>query len=189
MSNNKKGYFVLAKIDLDQRKIYNEERIRSDYPEVIIANGNSNGKIHAINRGLATAPHFDILCNHSDDMWFVRQNFDELIRLHCGADDFVHFPDQVVGEAISTYSIMGVDYFKRFGYVYHPAYKNLWCDNEATAVAKALGRYKFVNEQILEHRHPMWGYGKKDILLKKTEATYYADGRVFERRKAINFGL
>lgn len=184
-----KSYYVLAKIDQDQRKLYDTDRIERDYPEVIIARGNSNSKVHAINRGLDTAPHFDILANHSDDMWFIKKGFDELIREHCTEDTFVHFPDQATGDKLCTYSIMDVIYFRRTGYVYNPAYKSLWADNEATEVAKALGRYKFIDEKILEHRHHAWGLAVKDAQYIKTESFYWSDQKVYENRKAINFDL
>src|SRR5688572_20144431 len=111
-----KDYFVLAKIDEDQKQSY--DRV-NNYPEVKVCYGLSLNKVHAINRGLENVK-FDILCNHSDDMFFTRNGFDELIREHCGPDTFLHIPDQVVGDKISTYSIMGFDYYNRFKYVYNP---------------------------------------------------------------------
>jgi hypothetical protein len=56
-------------------------------------------------------------------------------------------------------------------------------------VAKRLGRYKFVNEKILEHRHYINGMGVKDMQYRKTEATYHLDKRTFDIRERNNFGL
>jgi hypothetical protein len=177
-------YFVLAKIDDDQKELY---RGVESYPEVIVKYGRSLNKVHAINRDIdPVANPFDILCCHSDDMFFTKKGFDILIKEHCTDDTFVHFPDQT---KLCTYSIMDKIYFSRFNYVYNPAYRNLWCDNEAMEVAKMLGRYKFVDEKILEHRHPANGFATRDMQYRKTEATYWIDKRTFDKRKLKRFDL
>jgi hypothetical protein len=177
-------YFVLAKIDDDQKELY---RGVESYPEVIVKYGRSLNKVHAINRDIdPVANPFDILCCHSDDMFFIKKGFDILIKEHCTDDSFIHFPDQT---KLCTYSIMDKIYFSRFNYVYNPAYRNLWCDNEAMEVAKMLGRYKFVDEKILEHRHPANGFATRDMQYRKTEATYWIDKRTFDKRKLKRFDL
>jgi hypothetical protein len=159
------------------------------YPEVIVKHGMSNNKVHAINRDLDDIPPFDILCCHSDDMAFILAGYDDVIRQHCGEDDFVHFPDGYANQKLCTYAIMGVKYYKRFGYIYNPDYKSLWCDNEQTEVAKKLNRYKYVNDHILQHRHPANGFGKPDALLQLTESYNALDKNTYIRRKAANFFL
>jgi hypothetical protein len=179
-----KDYFVLAKIDLDDNRLEDYTKTFEYYPEVLPVLGKSQSKIHAINRGLEGVK-FDILCNHSDDMFFIKKGFDILIKEYCKEDTFIHFPDAKT--TLCTYSIMDKIYFSRFNYVYNPAYRNLWCDNEAMEVAQRLGRYKFVDEKILEHRHPANGYGKRDMQYRKTEATYWVDKRTYDKRKLRNF--
>lgn len=173
------NYFVLAKIDNDQIEMYKSTKI---YPEVIVKYGKSFSKVHAINRDITG--DFDIIANHSDDMFFTKP-----FEIDCGRDEFLHYPDQAAGEKLCTYSIMGVDYYNRFKYIYHPAYKSLWCDNEAQEVAKLLGKYRFMNEQILEHRHPANGIGTYDEQYRKTERFYWIDKRTFDIRKKKNFDL
>ena len=180
-----KDYFVLAKIDDDQKDLYWKVK---NYPEVVTVYGRSINKIHAINRGLEGVK-FDILCNHSDDMFFIKKDFDLLVKEHCKDDTFVHFPDQTTGDRLCSYSMMDKIYFSRFNYVYHQAYRNLWCDNEAMEVAKILGRYKFVDEKILEHRHYINGMGVRDMQYRKTESTYWIDKRTFDKRKLKGFDL
>ena len=181
-----KDYFVLAKLDNNDREIDQYKARLKDYPEVVPVFGISQSKIHAINRGLEGVK-FDILANHSDDMFFIKKGFDILIKEHCTDDTFIHFPDAKT--TLCTYSIMDKIYFSRFNYVYNPNYKNLWCDNEAMEVAKLLGRYRFIDEKILEHRHPANGFGGRDMQYRKTEATYHIDKRTFDIRKRNNFGL
>lgn len=178
-------YFVLAKLDDNDPSDYSRLK---DYPEVIRIGGFSKSKIHAINRGIIQRG-WDILINMSDDMWFIKNGFDNIIRMHCKADDFVHFPDGNVNEKLCTMSIMGIDYYKRFGYVYHPDYASLWCDNEAQEVAQKLGRYKYINQQIFEHRHPAFGKAQTDQQYRFTESFYKKDQVVYNRRKAKGFPI
>jgi hypothetical protein len=146
-------------------------------------------KIDAINRDVNEFNYdWHILVNLSDDQVFRMKGFDNIIREHCGLDDFVHFPDGN-NPSLCTMSIMGRDYYNRTKYIYHPEYKSLWCDNEAQEVAKILGRYKFVDKRIFDHLHPAYGKAQMDSQYVKTESFSYIDRETFYKRKQINFGL
>ncbi len=150
----------------------------------------SQTKIYAINRDIERArTKWDILVNMSDDMSFIKKGFDQrIISAFAGDyDKFLHYPDQHTGQAICTMSIIGKDYYARDGYVYHPDYQSLWCDNEATEVAINRGKYYWINENIYEHRHPAWGFGKSDDQLKKSESHFYIDQDTFNKRKSLGF--
>jgi hypothetical protein len=159
----------------------------------IVDVGLSRNKIHAINRGLERLREldpWDILVNMSDDMVFLRQGFDAIICANCSPDTFLHLPDGHQNEKIATMSIMGRTYFERFGYIYHPDYSSVYCDNEAQDVAKLLGCYRYVNERgIFEHMHPVWKRAEMDEQYKRTETKemYAKDGAVYHRRKAAGF--
>lgn len=185
------NYFVYAKLDLDDPQIDKYKEKICEYKELVVNFGYSDGKIHAINRGLDCLPECDIVCCHSDDMVFVEWGFDEEIRKYCGEDDYVHFPDGHANEKLCTYSIMGKKYFDRFGYIYHPDYISVYADNEQFEVAKLLGKYKYIKKNIVRHEHPIWGYGIKDDLLIRTEdpVIYKKDHETYLRRKSINFGI
>ena len=60
----------------------------------------------------------------------------------------------------------------RFGYIYHPAYRSLWCDNEFQQVSWTLDKSVFINETIIEHQHYTNGYGQPDALMRYTERLY-----------------
>lgn len=176
-------YKVIVKIDEDDTSDYG--RLEA-YPEVVLRRGYSGSKINAINRDIDLP--FDILMNHSDDMWFVASWDRVLTDMPSDLDAVLHYPD---GNRIDlmTYSILGRNYYDRFGYVYHPDYSSLWCDNEAQQVAKMLECYKFIPYQMFEHRHPAFRKGQYDSLYQQTEAFFYADKAVFDRRKERNFDL
>lgn len=183
------NYEVIAKLDMDDLSMDNHEvkqRLK-DYPEVIVKWGLSENKIHAINRDNDFTGEI-IMC-HSDDMVFIKKGFDDIIRREIEKGFYLHFPDGYANERLCTYSIMHVDYYKRFGYIYHPEYKSVWCDNEQMDVAKKLYRYKYVNEQIFEHVHPSAGKAKKDEQYKTTEKFYQIDKATYLKRKANNFDI
>jgi hypothetical protein len=183
------NYEVIAKLDSDDYDtISHLLKNKKNYPEVTVYFGKSESKVHAINRDLEAVTG-QIICNHSDDMFFTVKGFDDIIRREMEPDTYLHFPDGYTNERLCTYSIMHVDYYKRFNYIYNPNYKSLWCDNESMEVAKILGRYKYVDEKILEHRHPAWGHGEKDAQYRKTEKFNILDKATYMRRKKINFGL
>jgi hypothetical protein len=83
---------------------------------------------------------------------------------------------------------MGRKYYERFNYIYHPAYKSLWCDNEQTEVADSLGRLKFIEFPIMIHDHPAWGGGMiNDALYIQNDKWWKHDEEVYNSRKKMNF--
>ena len=193
-SNN---YFVICSLDSDDPSMNNQavkDRLRT-YNRVHAYYGISYSKVDAINREVEHFGSFDILVNTSDDMRFIKECYDLIIADHMQAnfpdgDGMLHFPDgNHAGNVLVTMSIMGKKYFDRDKYIYHPDYASLWCDNEATDVARLRGRYKFIDEQIFEHLHPAYNKAPTDAQYIHTESFFYQDKAVYESRKATNFGL
>ncbi|MEO6305964.1 MAG: hypothetical protein ABIP51_22650 [Bacteroidia bacterium] len=163
---------IIITADMDDSTMCNNE-VRdklNSYLNTRVIYGNSKTKVEAVNQnaGLATG---DIICTHSDDMTWIKEGFD-LDILEGFSDGFrglLHFPDQVAKEHLITYPIMHKDYYKIDNFIYHPDFISVYCDNFQQYIAKSRNQYKFVNKQILEHRHAIWGFGEKDALLLKTE--------------------
>ena len=154
------------------------------------AYGTSKSKIEAINRDIPI-DGWDILINVSDDQLFTVKGFDLdiLIAMGNNTDQFLHFPDGFVNERLCTMTIIGKKYYDRFGYVYHPDYSSLWCDNEAQEEAIRLGCYKYVDKHIFIHNHPAWIGGKVDAQLEHTQKFYRQDERTYRKRKSLNFPI
>lgn len=188
------NYRILFKFDDDDPRISDYKGMFSGIVNSIPIYGTSRDKIHAINRDIS-AEGWDILVNMSDDIVWTVKGFDNLIRQHCGPDDFVLFPEpyaesQVVkgkNEQISVVSIMGIDYYKRDGYVYYPEYKRTHCDNEATEVARLRGRLKVIDTPIFYHEHPAAGYPVNDDQYKLEKQTWAHDSDLYKRRKEAGF--
>ena len=183
-------HFIVTKVDIDDPFVDGYEPFLFEFL------GKSENKIHAINRDIPK-DGWDIIVDLSDDFVITKKGFDNIIREHCGPDDCLHFPEPFAvsqnknnrNDDIIIMACMGREYYNRFGYIFNPIYKSLFADNENTAVAKKLGRYKFVDEQIFYHAHPAAGYGKADAQTKHTESFWKEDQRTFNDRKAKGFPL
>ena len=125
-------YLILCSLDTDDLSMNNElvkGRINSYRDKVMVCWGISANKVHAINRNIEMVDSFDIICNHSDDMVFIKEGFDlDILEAFKDYDGFVHFPDQVAKSRLATYSMMSYNYFKLFNYIYNPAYVSVYCD-------------------------------------------------------------
>jgi hypothetical protein len=195
-------YIILLTLDSDDLTVPvgDLSALLMKYPGKIRINyGVSSGKIDAINRDMDRADltadkAWDVLVNMSDDMQFIKPGFDLDILLDMclyfpDTDGVLHYPDGFTGDKIITMSIMGRKYFERFGYIYHPEYKSLFCDNEFTEVAKMIGKYRFIEKNLYRHNHPAWGAGENDDQYRKTESYYMQDRDVWIVRKNKNYDL
>lgn len=176
---------ILVSVDNDDKNHYDQ------YLHTTIIRDNSLNKVDAINRDIYLINRWDILVNMSDDMVFTVKGFDDIIRKEFANDitaHCLHFPDGNRNDLI-TMSIISREFYTRFGYIYNPEYKSLYCDNEQTEVSKILGCYKFINQQIFEHLHPAYGKAHFDAQYQHTESFGYEDSQTFLRRQKINYGL
>lgn len=186
------NYLILVSLDLDDEPMWNFKFI---HPKVLIHWGNSNNKIHACNRSIHLIKDWDILVATSDDMMFQVEGFDDIIRgefkkqpyLH----SFLHFSDGNQGANVCTLSIMGSEYYKKDEYVYHPDYHNVYCDVEATEVAKERGCYKYMGNDLIifRHLHPAWGLGRMDeqYAREDSQESHARDKEIYLKRKANGF--
>jgi hypothetical protein len=168
------------------------ERIKT-YPNTNILYGISHSKIDAVNRDMPLFDKWDVVVVMSDDMRFTFYGFDEILRQEFADGDFdkyLHIPDQDAKHILATMYIAGRGFYHRFGYIYHPSYKSLWCDNEIQEVAKKLGRYKFVDcIGLIQHLNPAYGHLPKDEMLINQQLHWGDDEANFNARKAKNFDL
>lgn len=189
-------YVIALTLDDDDDSVNNpevKERLKK-YDKLIVDWGLSESKIHSINRNIPTDIAWKLLLVVADDFVFIKQDFGKDIlqafEENPGAG-LIHFPDGKQNEKLITLPLMTREYYELFGYVYNPAYENLWADNEQMAVAKKLGKYRYIPTHIARHEHPIWGYGVQDELSKKQDSpeNYARDRKTFQERQAKNFYL
>ena len=181
-------------LDLGDTDLPIYKRVCDSYENVYYKIGYSTGKIHACNRDIDDFDGWDVLVLMSDDMVPVKTGWDKIIRdkmksHHPELDGVLWFHDGHTD--LNTMCIMGRNYFKAFGYIYHPDYISLWCDNEFQAVAELLGKTnKIPFECIFEHEHFSTDSRiKADKLMAKNQKYYLKDKETFLERKSNNFGL
>jgi hypothetical protein len=191
-SSTDKDYLILLSCDEDDETMKDFSYDFYTDGRLLIKRGYSKNKIDAINRDLDDLDYdWDILVNVSDDM-IIEKGFDSVVRsaFQDSLDLFLHLPDGYANERLATMSIMGKDYYKRFGYIYHPSYESVYCDNEAMDVAKILNKYAYVNSHVFKHIHPAnVGAHLMDEQYLKTEASdvHARDCQNYQLRKAKNF--
>lgn len=165
--------------------------------------GHSSSKVHAINRDISKIKEqWDILVLASDDMICQCPAWDEILRKEMQQ----HFPDtdgvlyhwdgdeatarHDNGKGLNTMCILGRKYYDRFGYIYHPTYKSLWCDNEFGDVSRILGKEYKSNTVLFKHEHfSNSPHVKLDALMVKTQSYFSEDKKNYMQRKGINFGI
>lgn len=153
--------------------------------------GISKNKIDAINRDVDMIEEWDILLNISDDQMPVVNGYDTFVRNQMDEENTLSlwFFDGHQ-DRVNTQEIVGYNYYKNFGYVYHPSYKSYFCDNEATEVGLASGKMKKIEQSIIRHYHPHWeanSFIKEDDLYRKYQGFWKEDEENYNLRKHQNF--
>lgn len=91
-------------------------------------------------------------------------------------------------KTLITLPIMDRLYYERFGYIYFPGYKHMFCDQELTAVA--LMTDHFVEAPLtFKHNHYSTGKSPKDAINIKNDATWKQGEALFNERLKTNFGI
>ena len=184
-------FFILVSVDGDDKSMDGFKGYEGDPHVSIVRYPGRANKVQNINRGIELAPEWDILIGMSDDMLFIVQGFDNIIRKSFdNLDQCLHFPDGNRRDLL-TLPVMGRIYYERFGYIYHPDYISLWCDNEMMQVARMLNKYKFVDVNIVNHMHLDWGKAPDDETYKETrdKGYYRIDEATFNKRLEKKFDL
>ena len=145
-------------------------------------------KIEACNGGRFN--DWDILVLASDDMVPVKDGWAlrvaELFKEHWPHfDGAIHLDDGYAHDRVCTLSIMGRRLYRQFGYVYHPSYESVYCDDEYTETLRALGRIVYIPEKLIEHHHPAAGKGKTDELYLKNNDKWSKDQANCNQRRQI----
>lgn len=194
MAEDPEALLIQVTIDDDDPWMNAEEVLQRlvGHPRIVLTRGRSSSKIHAINRDLLM-DGWDILLLASDDMIPVQPGYDGIIRRrmqeHYPDTDGVLWFNDGNRSDLNTLSILGRKYYDRFGYIYHPGYRSLYCDKEFTLVADRLGRQTYIDQVIIRHEHPAYGYGPMDAIYRTNDLKKDVDLRLYLLRQARRFDL
>lgn len=193
-----KNYHVSLTLDLDDPILNTPGIIEkiNKYSNTSIAWGYSKSKIDAINRDMPEYD-YDILIAWSNDMFWTLFGFDDQLRQYMNyafpeMDGLFHIPEPDTRDILNTLFICTKKYYDRFGYIYHPSYLSLFCDNESMEVAKLLGKYHYCGiPGFYIHKNPAYHHHKmeRDELFNMQQSLWSKDEANFNERKANNFYL
>lgn len=151
---------------------------------------NANRSIVDAANAAARASTGDVLIVVSDDFgcpdaWdralaeVVGDRRDVAVLVHDGIDG-----------RIMTLPILGRTLYETLGYVYHPAYVSMFCDDDLTHTAAAMGRLVDARHLVFPHRHYSVGSSALDATYARqnSNAAWWHGWRVIEKRRAIDFG-
>lgn len=160
-----------------------------DYPTcgwfTHLAVSNGNTPVEAWNAA-AKFSTGDILVVLDDD-WEPPHGWDEIIVSRLGAGDILKVGDKHRKDGLICHPILTRRLYEKIGYVFHPLFKSVYCDDWFTSQAKALG---FVDASDVEflHANPSQGYGVEDEIARTSNsAERYAHGKqTFDRLTTDN---
>ena len=193
--NNKNNYEIIISCDDDDESMKQDYVVDviNDYNNVKLFYNNNKTKIEAINANMDNID-FDILLLASDDMIPLVKGFDNMIREDMNkyfpdTDGILWYNDGHQGNRLNTLCILGKKYYDRFKYIYNPEYKSFYSDNEFMEVGNILNKQKYIDNVIIEHQHPDYGYNVNDNLYNKNAQLVNYDLMIYNKRKSINFNL
>lgn len=143
--------------------------------------------IEAINNA---CPHVngDLLIVISDD-FDCPLNWDRLLLEALeGKSDFLVKTQDGLQKTLITLPIMDREYYERFGYIYHPDYLHMHCDEEMTIVGHMLGRV-ITLDLLFHHNHYTTGKMAMDAINVKNNSTWGHGQATLDRRAKDNFGI
>lgn len=169
------------------------ERLKA-YPNLSFSYSINSCKVAAYNRDITYDTPFDIVLISSDDMipqvvGYDKIIVDTMVQAFPDFDGVLNFHDGAQGAKLNTFPVMGKRYFDRFGYIYHPNYQSLFCDNELTHVSRMLDKEKICAQALMLHMHPCNNLAAWDALYIRNENLQERDRVVYLARKARLFDL
>jgi len=130
----------------------------------------------------------DIFVVMSDDFDCPSQWATALLRLTEDKTDWIAKTNDGIQRWIITLPIMDRAYYNRFGYVYHPDYRHMFCDTHMSAVADLLGR-RINLDMTFKHNHYSVGKSERDEINIRADKTWAQGEFTFMKHYRNNFGL
>ena len=140
-------------------------------------------KIQACNANMCEIDwQWDIVVLVSDDMIPQIKGYDDVIRNYMRSrfpdtNGLLWFNDGCQGDKLNTLCIYGRDFYTRYGYIYEPSYKSLFCDTELTDRCRTdlKDRCLYIPYCIIRHEHPGTGFAQNNDALYMTNQKYWTE--------------
>lgn len=144
--------------------------------------------IEAINEGVKFA-HADLFVVVSDDFGCPKDWDKDLLDALAGKEDFVVKTQDGSQPWIITLPILDRAYYRRFGWIYNPAYLHMFTDTEMTHLAHMLGRVITLPIKFRHHHYTQTDGQPQDEINKKNDSTWAQGEKVYLDRLKDNFGI
>lgn len=170
-----------------------DDPLLSKYAGDYIVNPNKSA-VEAINNA-ARAARGDIMIVVSDDTDCPVNWYDQIMEAVSGKRDYILKVYDGIQKWIITMPVMDRAYYDRFGYVYHPDFRHMFCDTWLTHQAEALGRIIVRNDILFQHNHYCVGKSKRDEINTRADSTWEQGKAVYLKlvrehfRKGGDFGI
>jgi hypothetical protein len=156
---------------------------------------NNRNKIEAVNSNMNQVSwEWDIVLLVSDDMVPQIKGYDDVIRSHMMAnfpttDGILWINDGFQEDRLNTITVMGRAMYSSFGYLYHPAYKSLFCDTEFTDLCKGslASKCRYIPYVLIRHMHPGHGVVPSDPLYVRNQGYWNHDMHMYVSRKTYEY--
>lgn len=168
---NRDNITYILSIDTDDPQLSQYYDYTKGLGLTIVTNPNKTA-IEAINTAVATQDNWDLVICLSDDFNQPPFHWDKaLTKALTGKSDYVVKTQDGAQPWIITLPIMDRLFYNRFGYVYNPAYKHLFCDTELAHVGAIMGKTVTLDLKI-PHNHYTTGKTLFDEVNRKNDATW-----------------
>jgi hypothetical protein len=181
-------------IDQDDRSMNHPAMLArlATYPGLEVHIERPQGKVAAINANIP-GNGWDILVLASDDHIPVLQGWDVAVvndfkdTAPNGEPRMLWYKD-IRDPGICFMPAINRAAYDLKGYIYHPDYRSLWCDNEQTEVMTNAGVMLQVDREVWRNESPDWGGSqKRDRLYLVNNRLFKIDKATYDRRKAAGF--
>jgi len=106
-----------------------------------------------------------------DDDWICPAGWDGIIESYmCNGADILHVGDKHRKDDLICHPIVSKQFYDTVGYIWHPSFKSVYCDNWFTTMAKSWGYVDATESGTIDlgwvHANPSQGYGAEDEVAK-----------------------
>jgi len=185
-AENRANIEIITCIDAD------DEACKAAFPDAVISPAKT--ACAAWNEAAKHATG-DIIVVLDDDFHPV-SGWDEVICSYmANGADILHVGDKHRKDELICHPIISRRYYETIGYVWHPNFKSVYCDNEFTTRAKAWGYVDASKGGTVDlgfiHKNPSQNYGVEDEVARISNSKErYAHGKaVYERLVSNNVVL
>ena len=177
----------IISIDASDRQIPEYRRVAERHGARLIINRNRNS-VQACNQAALVATG-DLLVMVSDDFGCPSSWDDALVRTLGERRDVAVFVDDSCGGRTMTLPIVDRAYYERTGYLLHPDYVHLFCDNDLEEVSRRLGKTIDAKHLVFPHRHYTVGAAPYDPTYHHSGKSWGRDELLFAQRRVRDFDL